>query len=285
MARTKRTGGSFRLGGAIFDWRPLSEPGLSGWVAVAPEGVADEPLPAGFLDFVAQLQDESVRTVSPWSVFEAEFEWPAESWRCGCLEEDGFADVALQLNGDALVATPGPVSDRFLLRARLVDVLGLRDTPDSEPPAEAVTVSFGRWSRAVGVDDSYFSPGYPRFGEPTRVLRSVITTHQSGDAHEAYGRAFDAYFYGGLPTRLAETNKRAHLEAIEAREGFDYVEGRDRGVTRRILSINSMRLRTSRCCTVLETRGSKIFASRLEGIAERTRFGETSLPLGFRERS
>ncbi|MFB2581117.1 hypothetical protein ACEXQD_07680 [Herbiconiux sp. P15] len=287
MAATDRRG-SFRLGGVVFAWRTLPEPVGDEWVSVSPHSLDEgsgEPLPADFLAFVGGIADDEVRTLSMWSVYEAEFEWPAEAWRCGCLAQNGFAEIAQKLNGDTLVATPGPVSDRFVMRSRLIDELGLQaEASGPEEHLDVPNISFGRWAKVVGVDNSYFCPGFPSFDEPTGILRSVITTPQAGDAHEAYARAFDSYFYGGLPTRLAETAKEAFLESVEARSGFDYLEREGAGVRRRILAINSLRLRTSLCCTVLETRGAKIFASKLETVAESTRFGRTELPLGFRSK-
>ncbi len=270
MTASTTPGGQFRFGGVAFRWAGFDDEALAGWRLVTADALEGDDLgssASGFLELAARLtDDDAVRVLSPWSVFHTEFEWPFDAYACDCLQENGFGEVAHTLNGDALVATPGPVFDRFLLKASVLDEVLAAAGADSE-------VGFNDWAVAVGVDHAYFAPGYPDYSEPTTHLREAGRANQTGEAHEAFLRAFDAYFYGGLPTRLAEATKRAYLRAVEAERGFDYVE-RDHaaGVTRRLLTVNSLRMRTSVCCTSIEERGAKVFASRLERIAEASSF-------------
>jgi hypothetical protein len=279
IARTASEGG-FRLGGVVFRWSAVVADGMEAWVSVAPEALAvlaadSASTPGaewsdGFLELARQRSDDAeVRVLSQWWVYQPEFDWPIEAAGCGCLDRHGFGDVALSLNGGALVASPGPVFDRFLLKA---DLLGALFGAAGSGGSEVVDVTFSRWAAVVGLDHAFYAPGYPDYSAPTTFIRQALSSNQAGEAHEAYLRAFDSYYYGGLPTHLAEENKRAYLGDVEARHGFDYVERDTPGVRRRILTVNSLRMRTSLCCTSIEERGAKVFASTLERIAETTSF-------------
>jgi hypothetical protein len=268
----------------IFRWSAVEADGIDAWVSVSPDTQGDRDGPGhewseGFLELArSHSLDPEVRVLSQWWVYQSEFDWPAEAASCGCLERHGFGNVALALNGGALVASPGPVFDRFLLKADLLPALIDSEARADEGAGDAIApgrvedVTFNRWASVVGLDHAYFAPGHPDYSAPTTLIRQALSSNQAGEAHEAYLRAFDSYYFGGLPTHLAEENKRAYLEDVEAREGFDYIERGDTGVWRRLLTVNSLRLRTSLCCTAIEVRGAKVFASTLERVAETTTF-------------
>jgi hypothetical protein len=265
--------GTFRLGGIAFGWWSLGVERLNAWRFVSPDTLgAPDPAELGhwaeFFELAAtKSDDDDVRVLSRWSVFQPEFEWPGDAQSCGCLEANGFVEVVRSFNGDGIVPSPGPVFDRFLIKSELIDALAV-----SSELGAGVELPFNNWARVVGVDHAYFAPGFPDLSAPTNFMRQASQTHQSGEAHEAYVRAFDAYYFGGLPSLLAEQNKVVYLDSLEAERGYSYDE-RDAGVvTRRVHTINSMRVRKSFCHTMIEPRGAKIFASRLERIAEATSF-------------
>ncbi|MDO9395713.1 MAG: hypothetical protein Q7T71_04120 [Herbiconiux sp.] len=264
--------GSFRLGGTVYGWWSLDDPALAAWRYVAPDalGVPEAGHVSLSPDFLALLAahsaDDEVRVLTPWPVYLPEFGWPRDAVTCGCLERNGFADVARQLNGDTLVPSPGPVVDRFFIDAGVLDALAAEATLAAD-----TEVAFNVWATVVGVDHAYFAPAFPDFDAPSSRLRaSSSQLRQTGEAHEAYARALDAYFYGGLPVRLADENRAAYLDALEARLGYSYAGPGDEAVTRSISTVNAVILVRSYCCTRVETRGTKIFSSRLERVAEST---------------
>jgi len=265
--------GSFRLGGTVFGWWTLGDESLSAWVHVQPESLGEPDTGAVWLseDFLAlaasKADDDAVQVLSTWSVFQPEFDWPVAARECGCLEERGFPAIARELNGDALVPSPGPVFDHFLLKASLLDDLALTSMLD-----ETTELPFNLWAGVVGVDRAFFAPAFVDLGEPTTLIRRSSQTHQTGEAHEAYLRAFDAYYYGGLPARLGKTNKKVYLDTLESQLGYSFDDRDQTTVVRSLSTINSMRMTKSFCCTSLETRGAKVFASRLEKVAESTTF-------------
>ncbi len=266
-----RQEGSLRLGGTVIVWWAFAAPELSAWRYAQPETFGEPDtshvsLSADFLALAASRADDAeVQVLAPWSVFQPESDWPADAAACGCLERNGFADVARELNGDTLVPSPGPVFDRFLIKAEVLEALAAATTADRE-------TSFNTWASVVGVDHSYFAPAFADLTAPTDVIRRSSQTKHTGEAHEAYNRAFDAYFYGGLPVRLGRTSKSVYLDTLEARHGYAYGPAGAETVGRELSTINSMRLVRRFCCTSDEARGMKVFASKLERVAESTSF-------------
>ncbi|WP_368498907.1 hypothetical protein [Herbiconiux sp. A18JL235] len=264
-----RQEGSLRLGGTVILWWAFDAPELAAWRYAQPETFGEPDtshvsLSADFLALAAsRAGDSEVQVLAPWSVFQPEFDWPADAAACGCLERNGFADVARELNGDTLVPSPGPVFDRFLVKAEVLEALSAATKADSE-------TSFNTWASVVGVDHSYFAPAFADLTEPTDVIRRSSQTKHTGEAHEAYNRAFDAYFYGGLPVRLGRTSKSVYIDTLESRHGYAYGDAGGETVSRELSTINSMRLVRRFCCTSVEERGMKVFASKLERVAEAT---------------
>lgn len=271
--------GSFRFGGIDFTLVRFAADELAEWRSVRPTALDDPPrqggaggrplaraheLDPGFLRFAARLTgDDEVRVLSPWPVHLPEFGWPPQTQACGCLGAAAFGAVVQALNGEALVPTPGPVCDRFLVRVDLAEAL--RATPGVDE------VPFDRWAAVVGVDHAYLAPGFVDLTAPARAIRRATHTDHAGEEHEAFLRAYDAYLYGGLPARLGSAAREAYLTAVEAEHGFDYVPGPGPAVHRRVVVMNSVRLRRSLCCTVVEQSGEAVFASPQERLAAASR--------------
>ncbi|AXH35353.1 hypothetical protein DVJ78_07990 [Humibacter sp. BT305] len=250
--------GGFELGGVPLRFEDAV--GAEGWVAVAAEGEPQDVLSPALLETLGRVRDrDDVQVLSPWFVFQREFGWPADAAECGCLERNGFTAVAEALNGESLVATPGVIFDRFVMRRALLDAV--LETGGG-------TVNLADWARIVGLDTAWFAAAVPDYSPRTRTLRLALHENRHGEQHEAFARAFDSYYFGGLPTRVADEARRAYLGALEQRLGYEFGDRGDGRVIREVTTLNSVRVRTVFCHTSREVSGRKAFTSPLERLAE-----------------